>query len=145
MATKSKDNSQQKKREIALDLYLNTDKSQKEICQIVGWTEKTFSTNKEKYGWESLKGANTITAQNIIKKLYQKLETLASADDIKPDALIKVAKSIEMMSDKKVTLSHHINCAKEFTSWVISKGKINEAKIINSLQYEFIMERGANA
>lgn len=136
--------SNDRKRDIALDLYLNTDKSQKEICEIVDWSEKTFGTNKEKYKWEQLKGASTITAQNIIGKLYLKLEALTDEDDINADKLIKVAKSIEMLSDRKVTVSHHINCAKEFTSWVASKD-VDMAKKINSLQNQFIVERANNA
>lgn len=138
--------SNDKKRELALDLYLNTDKSQKEICAIVGWTEKTFSSNKEKYKWDELKGASTITAQNIIRKLYLKLDGLANADDFNADALIKVAKAIEMMSDRKVTISHHINSFKEFTSWCLAKpNMVDFAKTLNSLQYEFINEKVANA
>ena len=132
-----------RKREIALDLYINTDKSQKEICEIVNWTEKTFSINKEKGKWEQLKGASTITAKNIIAKLYGKLEKLTDEEDINADKLIKVAKSIEMLSDRKVTVSQHINCAKEFTSWVAAKD-VELAKRINTLQYEFINERANN-
>ena len=133
-----------RKREIALDLYLNTDKSQKEICEIIGCTEKTFGNWKEKFKWEHLKGASTITARNIISKLYTKLEALTDEEVINADKLIKVAKSIEMLSDRKVTISHHINCAKEFTSWVAAKD-VEMAKRINTLQYEFINERASNA
>lgn len=57
--------SRERKRELALEMYLNTDKTQKEICEIVGWTEKTFTENKEKGVWDALKGASTITAANI--------------------------------------------------------------------------------
>jgi hypothetical protein len=135
--------SRDKKRELALEMYLNTDKSQKEICEIVGWTEKTFTDNKEKGGWDSLKGASTITAANIIKKLYLKLEKLVDADKIDADALVKVTKSIEFLSNKKVTISHHINCAKEFTIWLFAK-KPELAKDFNKYQREFINEMVSN-
>jgi hypothetical protein len=59
--------SRERKRELALEMYLNTDKTQKEICAIVGWTEKTFTDNKEKGQWDSLKGATTITATTSLK------------------------------------------------------------------------------
>lgn len=136
--------SNDQKRDTALDLYLNTDKSQKDICLIVTWTEKTFTANKEKYGWEKLKGASTITAQNIIGKLYLKLEAIVEANKLDADALSKVAKAIEMLSNKKVTLSQHINCAKEFTTWAFG---INPAlaKDINKLQSQFITERASHA
>lgn len=135
--------SNDRKRDIALDLYLNTDKSQKEICEIVDWSEKTFGTNKEKYSWEQLKGASTVTAQNIISKLYLKLEKIADQPDINADALSKVAKSIELLSNKKVTLSQHINCAKEFCTWAFGIDA-ELAKKINKLQSQFITEKASN-
>jgi hypothetical protein len=136
--------SRDRKRDLALELYLNTDKTQKEICEIVGWTEKTFTENKEKGEWDAMKGASTITAQNIIKKLYLKLEQIVdNPDGINADALIKVAKSIEFLSNKRVTVSHHINCAKEFTTWLFSK-KPELAKELNKYQNEFINQLVSN-
>jgi len=135
--------SRERKRDLALEMYLNTDKSQKEICEIVGWTEKTFTENKEKGQWDSLKGASTITAANIIKKLYLRLEKLVDADKIDADALIKVTKSIEFLSNKKVTISHHINCAKEFTIWLFAKNP-ELAKEFNKHQRAFINELVSN-
>lgn len=139
-----KDNlSRERKRELALEMYLNTDKTQKEICEIVGWTEKTFTENKEKGDWDSLKGATTITAANIIKKLYQKLERLVDGDKVDADALIKVAKTIEFLSNKKVTVSNHINCAKEFTIWLFAKNP-ELGKEFNKYQKQFINELVSN-
>ncbi|PLW89991.1 hypothetical protein [Mucilaginibacter sp.] len=135
--------SRERKRELALEMYLNTDKTQKEICNIVGWTEATFTDNKEKGQWDSLKGATSITAANIIKKLYLKLELLVDADKIDADALIKVTKSIEFLSNKKVTISQHINCAKEFTVWLFAK-KPEFAKELNNYQKAFINELVSN-
>lgn len=137
MSKKNDTLSRDRKRDLALEMYLNTDKSQKEICEIVGWTEATFSSNKEKYKWDALKGASTITAQNIIAKLYVRLEELVEDKTINPDALIKTAKSIEMLSNKKVTISQHINCAKEFTIWLISQNP-ELAKQLNNYQRQFI-------
>jgi len=136
---KKKDLSRSDKRELAFDLYLNTDKTQKEICSIVGWTEKTFTENKEKGVWDALKGATTITAANITRKLYLKLEELTDADKIDADALIKVTKSIEFLSNKKVTASQLINCFKLFTTWFFAK-KPDMAKEVNKFQMEFINE-----
>lgn len=142
MAKKTLNNDQ--KREISLDLYLNTDKTQKQICEIVGWTEKTFISNKDKGNWESLKGAQTITAQNIISKLYLKIEKLINKndDDVEADKLIKIAKAIESLSNKKVTLSHHINCAKDFTTWFWGVNP-ELAKEFNKYQQRFITERAS--
>lgn len=142
MAKKTKI-SRDNKRELALEMYMNTDKTQKEICEIIGWTQKTFTDNKEKHGWDSLKGASTITAANIIRKLYVKLEEVVDADKVDADALIKVAKSIDYMSNKKVTISNHINCAKEFTIWLFAKNP-EMGKEFNKFQRQFINELVSN-
>ncbi|MEB0248875.1 hypothetical protein QN344_01950, partial [Mucilaginibacter sp. 5B2] len=65
------------------------------------------------------------------------------ADKIDADALIKVTKSIEFLSNKKVTISQHINCAKEFTVWLFAK-KGDLAKEFNKYQREFINELVSN-
>jgi len=142
-AKKSEGLTRDKKREMALDLYLNTDKSQKEICEIVGWTEKTFSDNKEKGNWEAMKGAETLTAQKIIMKLYKKLDELTEGDLISADALAKTAKVIEMLSNKRTTLSHNINTFKEFTTFLFAKDA-DLAKKVNKYQQEFINDKVSN-
>lgn len=136
--------SNDQKREIALDLFLNTDKTQKQICEIIGWTEKTFIANKEKGDWGMLKSASTIGSKSIIAKLYAKIERIidANKDDIEADKLIKVAKTIEALSNNKVTLSQHINCAKEFTTWFFGV-KPELAKEFNKYQQQFITERAS--
>jgi len=140
---KKKPLNQKQKQDKALEMYLNTDLSQKDICEIIGWTEATFTKNKERHGWDSLKGASTITSANIIKKLYIRLEDAVDADKLDSDALIKITKSIEYLSNKKVTVSHHINCAKEFTIWLFAK-KPELAKDLNKYQKDFINQLVSN-
>ena len=104
---------------------------------MVGWTERTFADNKERGQWAMLKGAGNITTATILKKLYLKLESLVDADKMDVDALVKITRGIDFMSNKKVTVSHHINCAKEFTTWLLSRNA-DLAKQINNYQREFI-------
>jgi len=136
--------SPEEKRARAFDMYVNTNLNQKKICEIVGWTEKTFKDNKDKGGWEALKGAQTITSNSLVSKLYLKADKLVSAggDDVDADKLIKLAKSIDYLSNKKVTLSQHINCAEEFCAWAFGKDP-ELAKKINLLQQAFITEKGS--
>lgn len=135
----AKDNqlNNKKKAEIAYDLFVNTDKTQKEICEIVGWTQKTFTANKQKGMWEELKGAMTITPSEIILNLYKKMHDLSKADDIEADKLIKVASSIEKLKSNKATVSQTINVFKEFTNWLFSVDA-ELAKKTNIRQKEFI-------
>lgn len=136
--------SPEEKRARALDLYLNTDLNQKRICEIVGWTEKTFKDHKDKGGWESLKGAQTITAHSIVSKLYLKIEKIVTEnpDTVDADKLIKVAKAIEYLSNKKVSLSNHINCAKEVLTYAFGKNP-ELTKEFSKIYQDFITEKGS--
>lgn len=136
MAKQQKKSSDDKVAE-ALDLYLNTNLTQKEICVYVGWTEKTFSLNKKNGNWEAMKGAKSVTNQNIIMKLYAKLEKEVEADSLNADSLYKISKAIEMLSDKKTNASNHINCAEEFTTYLFSLDP-ELAKKVNKHQEKFI-------
>lgn len=133
----------QQKRDLAFDLYLNTDKSQKEICEIVGWTEKTFSENKDKGNWEELKGAETITSRKIIANLYQQLHDLSDKPIVHADKIIKLANAIEKLSGKKVTLSNSINVFKDFTIYAFGIDA-ELAKKINQLQNQYIQYKANN-
>ncbi len=130
------------KKENALDLFLNTDKTQKEIAAILDVSEKTISAWAEEGYWDTLKGASTITPAKIVAKLYKKLEDLTDADRLDTDALIKTARTIEALSDRRVTLSQTINVFKDFNSWLYSRdGEF--AKIVNEKQMEYINQMGS--
>lgn len=105
---KKQNNDQVKKAAEAKAMYMNTNLSQKEICVLVGWTEKTFSLHKKQGNWEAEKGARTTTNQNIIIEIYKKIEKQVAEDTLNADAILKLAKSIDMLSDKKTTASQLI-------------------------------------
>lgn len=135
--TRKKSLSNDDKKAVALDLYLNTDKSQNEIATIVNITPKTFGKWKSEGDWELLKQAQTITAKNIIYNLYRKAHEESEKDDMNADKLIKIATSIEKLSDRKVTISHIINVFQEFTTWAFNRDA-ELAKQINRMQKEFV-------
>jgi len=125
------------KKAIAMELYMETDKSQKEICLIVGITEKTFTKWKNEGDWELLKQAQTITAKNIIANLYNQAYTLSTADKVDADKLVKLANTIEKLQNRKVAISHIINVFKDFTTFAFSENP-ELAKQINVLQKKFV-------
>lgn len=152
--------SNNQKKEIALDLYLHTDLTQKEICDRIGWTEQTFSKHKQKDNWDILKGATTVTAEKLVARLYRHLDEITTPppprsrrkdDDEEEDEffkwrmpsadeLNKIASAIEKLETKRVTISHHINSFKEFTTWLSGKD-VELTKVINKLQDEFIKQK----
>lgn len=127
----------EEKKAIAFDLYMDTDKTQKEIAEIVGVTEKTIGKWKAEGDWDLLKNATSITARNIIDNLYKRAYILSEDPESKADDIIKIANSIEKLSNKKVTVSQIINVFKDFTKWAFSENA-ETAKEINLLQKKYI-------
>lgn len=124
-------------KKIALELYLETDKNQKEIADIVGITEKTFTAWKVSGEWELLKKAQTVTVKNIITNLYNKAHELSLQEKVNADALVKIANTIEKLQNKKVTVAHIINVFKDFTVWAFNENP-ELAKEINELQKKYV-------
>ncbi|MDN4015252.1 hypothetical protein QX233_22650, partial [Chryseobacterium gambrini] len=87
------------------DLFLETDKTQKEIAEIIHVTEKTLGKWKTEGEWDLLKSASTVTARKIIENLYKKAHALSEDPKSKPNDIIQIANSIEKLSNKKVTIS----------------------------------------
>lgn len=125
------------KKSIALELYLETDKSQKEIALIVGCTEKTFTNWKLSGDWELLKQAQTITAKNIITNIYNAAHKESLKEDPNADKMIKYANSIEKLQNKKVTIAQIINVFKDYTIFAFSENP-ELAKLNNVLQRKYI-------
>lgn len=122
---------------IAQDLFLETDKIQKEIAQIVHVTEKTLTKWKNEGDWETLKNASTVTARKIIDNLYKRAYALSEDPKSKPDDIIKIANSIEKLSNRKVTVSQIINVFKDFISYAFNQNA-ELAKEINLLQKKYV-------
>ncbi|WP_312399509.1 transposase [Chryseobacterium sp.] len=127
----------EEKYSIAQDLYLETDKTQKEIAEIVGVTEKTLGKWKWDGEWELLKSASTVTSRKIIDNLYKRAYELSENPKSKPDDIIKIANSIEKLSNKKVTVSHIINVFKDFTAYAFNQDA-DLAKKINLMQKKYV-------
>lgn len=141
---KKKALSNEDKKSIAYDLYMNTQMSQKEICERIVITEATFTAWKKKHDWEIHKQAFSITANNIVANLMEKAHTMSLADKVDADGLIKVVKSIESLTDKKITVSNIINVFKDFTTFAFEVDP-EGAKHINRLQKAYVEHKIGNA
>jgi hypothetical protein len=114
--------SNEDKKSLGYDLYMNTDKTQNEICEIIGVAPQTFTRWKKDGLWEELRSATTITASNIITNVYKKMHDMTlEKGSLNADAMAKLARVIEVVSDKKYTISQVINVFKEFTNWLFPK------------------------
>jgi len=112
-----------------------------EACAYLGVGRTTLSRWKREGMWEELKGATAITAQSIISNVYRKMHELTMADgDIKADALAKLARVVETISDKKYTVSQMFNVFRAFTDWLFPKD-MEAAKTLNRYMREFVEEQ----
>ena len=118
------------KEDLALDLYLSTDKNQKEIAKSVGVSEKTIGKwiTEE---WKLQKIALTITGKNLIAAYYSQLNELNEAINARDkgsrfptseeaDIMSKI-KSAIVAIDKKKNVSIYIEVFEEFTNWLRMK------------------------
>lgn len=118
---------QKQKADVAKTLFLTTEKTQKEICEIVGWTEKTFSEQKQKGKWNELRETKTMTKQQIISLLhYQTLKMVEVAKDegrllkaSEVDAIAKLTASIDKL-EKRATLETYIEVFEEYNKWLLN-------------------------
>lgn len=141
MSKKKSGLSNDDKKALAYDLFMNTDKTQNEICDIIDIAPKTFTRWKQDGMWEELKGATTITAQSIITNIYKKMHDMTSeGGNFNADALAKLARVIEVISDKKYTISQMFNVFKAFTNWLFPKDP-DAAKMLNKHMKEFVDEQ----
>ena len=132
------------KAEVAKALYLITEKTQREICEIVDWSEKTFSEQKSKGKWGELREKKTMSKQQIVTELHaQTLGLLESAKDegrllksAEIDGIAKLAAAIDKI-ESSATLETYIQVFEEYTKWMFGvDGKF--AKANNVYQDMFI-------
>lgn len=138
--SKAVKSTREQKKNQALDLFLNTDLSQKAICDIIDVSEKTFSAWKAVNNWDTLKSATLLTSGRIVKNLYEKALKLSEEDNLDADKMIKLAKSIESLSQRKTTLSQTLNVFKDFTAYAFTKNP-ELAKEINKLMQIYINDK----
>lgn len=116
----------QQKKEVAKALFLNTEKTQKDICEIVGWTEKTFSEVKQKYRWGELKDNKSLTRQQIITMMHaQTLKMMKAAEEEdrilktnEVDCVAKLTASIDKL-EKRATIETIIEVFEEYNNWLL--------------------------
>ena len=140
----SNDMTREEKTELARTLYILTDKTQKEICKVVCWSEQTFSAHKQKGHWDELKAAKTITKQNIIALLHS--ETLRIIEEAKKlnrslsskeiDSISKLAASIERL-EKKVSAEMFIEVFEHYNKWLMGVNS-QFAQENNNFQDQFL-------
>jgi hypothetical protein len=133
--------------EIARLLYLTTEKSQREIAAIVGWTEKQMTEAKQKNGWEAMRDNKGFSKQQIISLLHdQALKIIDSAKESEGvlgarqiDSIAKICASVERL-ESKASIETFIEVFSEFNKWLVGQD-IEFAKKNNEYQDRFIITK----
>ena len=107
-------------------LYLSNDKTQKEIYDIVGWTENTFKKKKKKNNWSDMRDTKGLTKQQIISLLHTQTLKIVEAAKIENrllsarevDSIAKLAASIDKL-EKKATIETYIEVFEEYIKWLM--------------------------
>lgn len=137
------------KRAVAQPLYTRGKLSRKEICKIVGVAEKTLRSWIEKYEWDNLKEAYSVTRQQLLADAYSQLKAVNQAvEDIGgipnktyADAKSILRKEIELLSDSPIHV--YIEVFNEVTEWLMLKHPASAADI-SQLLLTFIEDKTKN-
>jgi len=128
------------KKEIAFELYM-AGSSQTKIAQMIGVTENTVGNWKRDGGWDDVKQAINGGGYKIVAAIYRNVlkDIEADPDHINMDQLAKAAKAADFFMPKtKLGLKMYVNVFKEFTSWILTEGKVEMATELVELQNQFL-------
>lgn len=112
----------EKERKLALELYVSTTKTQKEIAAMVGVSENTLTKWVRDGGWEDLRTAKQSTVAEVTRNMVeihrqrteQILEEIRAGSTTRyGDELLKMAQAIEKMAGE-MSLSHYLQVLEEF-------------------------------
>jgi len=136
----NKGSAKQHKKDLALDLYLRSDKTREQIAALCEIHPNTLANWIKKDNWENIKSAEVAIAPKVIDNLYKKILSLSESDDKSTKFAREIAmlvNAIEKISHKPV-LSHYIECFKAFNQYLIDSGDFQTAKLLNEKQAHFI-------
>ncbi len=133
--------------EIARLMYLTTEKSQKEIASMVGWTEKQMTEAKQKHGWEAMRDNKGFSKQQIISLLHeQALKIIEAAKETEGilgarqiDSIAKICASVERL-ESRASIETFIEVFSEFNKWLVGQD-VEFAKKNNEYQDRFIISK----
>lgn len=135
------------KKQHAHDIFMSTEMTQKEIAEIVQVSEKTMSNWVIKGDWDKTKNLKIASKEQAVGNLYKILvELTKDPQNVNADAISKVTKSIETISDDRVNIPNRIETYRSLINWMRKHpdADIELIKKINLWQNEHIQELVSN-
>ena len=138
-----------KKREIAEDMYIRLGLTGREIAENLGVTEQTVSRWKKgregEKSWDDRKTEAQLTPLKIKELLLKEAEKLAKGEEslVKADQLSKIMAAIDQL-DKKINVRTVMDVFREFDIWMSEQEPATAIRITRwhklFLQYRVSLE-----
>ncbi|TNE29195.1 MAG: helix-turn-helix domain-containing protein [Bacteroidetes bacterium] len=135
-------------KKIAMQLFIATNKSQKEIAEQIGVSEHTLSKWVNEGNWHDIKTAKTLTRESLLSEAYRRLEKINQKieDDYDglPDKKTNDAKSTILREiqtlEKDDSLALTISVMERFTRFVAQRD-FQLSKSLSQISMEFLETR----
>lgn len=125
-------------RELARELFLATNKTAKEIAELVGVTEQTLARWRRDDGWDKVKGASSLTADRLMANLHNAAFVLSEQHPLDVDKLAKLANSIEKLKPGKLSLTNILQSLTALNNFILNRGDLGLARELKEIQSQFI-------
>lgn len=141
----------QEKKQLAQALYIAGNNTQKDIAEQVGCTPKTLKNWIDKYNWEDLKTAKSITRKELLTAALNQLKAINKEieDEHKgipnkqlSDAKGVIIKEIDALSDQP--LYKYVESFEDYLVW-LNENHPAEVKITAERTMQFIQELNQNS
>lgn len=136
---KNKQELEQLKR-LAYEWFMNTDKTQKEIADIIGVSEVTMSKWVADGNWDEIKALETASRGATIRNLLKRIFEESQKEDPDADKIAKLTSALEKLDQKKITVPNTINIFMAFGKWLYPRNP-EQAKQFTMLMNDFIKEK----
>lgn len=138
-----------KEQDLARELFLNTDRSQKDIAEIVGVSQKAVSGWATDGHWAEMKKMREQTPERIVSDLYRELDEINTAiknreagtrfaTSAEADARRKIISSIKDMM-KEVTLPQYVHVIVALMDY-LQNIDLEAAKLLTPLANDFLLK-----
>lgn len=135
------------KKDWAKLLYLKTAMMQKEICERVGVTAKSFKKWCDDGKWEMLKSAYVITKEQELRRIFMQINDLNNsieqrdegkrhATGSEADTLSKLASTARNL-ESETNIANIVDAFVEFTEW-LRQNEFDKAREFNAYFDSFI-------
>lgn len=138
------------KRDWAKLLYLKTAMSQKEICEKVSVTPKSFAKWRDDDNWELLKSAYIITKEQELRRIYIQINEINNviekreegnrfASPKEADTISKLASAARNM-ETETNIANIVDTFVDFTEW-LRQNEFDKAREFNAYFDSFIKHK----